>query len=198
MKKITLKISKRMSDHLIQALLIFMSVFLAFWLSDYRQKQIEKQQVNTAIEAVINEVSKNKGVLQRVMPALQNTIERTEAFLENSLDTVKGFNEYYLTAGELRFNELLTADSYHYLNQNNIYIAIEKRLLINRIYKQQEYVESAIDELIRFYKQRELFDPDKTTENYIIFYTIIREMEGQIAAMMREYEFALDILRSHG
>lgn len=195
MKKIKLSISKRISDHLIQAVLIFASVFLAFWLSDYRQKQSEKQQVKNAIDAVFNEVSINKGVLERLMPTLQNTINRTEHFLENSLDTVTVFNDYYLTGNELRFNELITDDSYQYLNQNNIYIAIEKRLLINRIYKQQEFVISAINELVQFYKQRELFDSDKTTENYIIFYRNVREIEGQVAAMLTEYNYALSELK---
>jgi hypothetical protein len=196
MKKIKLSISKRISDHLIQAVLIFASVFLAFWLSDYRQNQSEKQQVKNAIDAVVNEVSLNKGVLERLMPVLQSTVSRTEHFLENSLDTVTVFNDYYLTANELRFNELITDDSYQYLNQNNIYIAIDKRLLINRIYKQQEFVISSINELVQFYKQRELFDSDKTTENYIIFYRNIREIEGQLIAMLTEYENALKKLSS--
>jgi hypothetical protein len=195
MKKINLSISQRMSDHLIQAVLIFASVFIAFWLSDYRQKQAEKQQVKNAIDAVVNEVSINKGVLERLMPALQITINRTEYFLENSLETVTVFNNYYLTEGKLRFNELITDDSYQYLNQNNIYIAIDKRLLINRIYKQQEFVISAIDELMQFYKQRELFDSDKTSENYIIFYRNIREIEGQVTAMLTEYNYALNQLK---
>ena len=183
-----------MSDHLIQAVLIFTSVFLAFWLSDYRQKQNENQQTKNAIEAVTNEVLSNKGVLERIMPNLQSTIEKTELFLENSLDTVKVFNDYYLTDGKLRFNELLTNDSYMYLNQNNIFVEIDKRLLINRIYKQQDYVISAINELVEFYRQRELFDKNKIAENYIVFYRNIREIEGQIDAMIREYSIALDAL----
>lgn len=196
MKKIKLSLSKRISDHLIQAVLIFASVFLAFWLSDYRQKQQEKQQVKNAIDAVVNEVSLNKGVLERLVPALKNTINRTEHFLQYSLDTVTIFNDYYLTANQLRFNELITDDSYQYLNQNNIYIAIDKRLLINRIFKQQEFVTLSIDELVQFYKQRELFDSDKTRENYIIFYSNIREIEGQITAMLNEYENALKKLKT--
>jgi len=194
MKKIKLSISKRMFDHLIQAFLIFTSVLLAFWLTDNRQKQLESQQTKNAIKAVVNEVSNNKGVLERIMPTLENTINNTEFFLENSLDTVNVFNDYYLTNGKLRFNELLTFDSYKNLNQNNTFVEIDKRLLINRIYQQQEYVMSSINELVEFYKQRELFDNSKVAENYLIFYRNIREIEGQIGAMLREYKFALDAL----
>jgi hypothetical protein len=183
-----------MFDHLIQAFLIFTSVLLAFWLTDNRQKQLESQQTKNAIKAVVNEVSNNKGVLERIMPTLENTINNTEFFLENSLDTVNVFNDYYLTNGKLRFNELLTFDSYKNLNQNNTFVEIDKRLLINRIYQQQEYVMSSINELVEFYKQRELFDNSKVAENYLIFYRNIREIEGQIGAMLREYKFALDAL----
>jgi hypothetical protein len=194
MKTKRFKLSQRLADHLIQAILIFASVFIAFWLSDYRIRKSEEKQVNAAIESVITEVSSNKGVLERIMPNLHNTIRTTEVFFENSLDTVQVFNEFYLTEGKLRFNELLTYDSYQFLNQNNIFIPIDKRLIINRIYRQQEYVDAALNELTQFYKQRELFDKNKLLENYALFYNKIREIEGQSAAMLREYEFALSEL----
>lgn len=196
MKKLKFKLSTRLSDHLIQAVLIFASVFLAFWLSDYRQQQIENKQTRNAIEAVTNEILSNKGVLERILPNLRRTIEKTEFFLTHSLDTVTFFNESYLNDNQLRFNELLNDDSYMYLNQNNIYVEIDKRLLINRIYKQQDFVVSAINELVHFYKQRELFDSDKTTENYIVYYRNIREIQGQIDAMLREYDVAIKVLEN--
>jgi len=43
-------------DHLIQGLLIFASVFFAFWLNDYRIQVGERRATQAAMEAVINEV----------------------------------------------------------------------------------------------------------------------------------------------
>ena len=36
-----LSLSQRIIDHLIQAILIFISVFMAFWLNDYQLQQKE-------------------------------------------------------------------------------------------------------------------------------------------------------------
>ncbi|MCH8568750.1 MAG: hypothetical protein LAT67_10820 [Balneolales bacterium] len=194
MKKSSFSLSKRIVDHLIQAVLIFTSVFLAFWLSDYREKQKEQRLVNSAIESVIGEISSNADVLKRLEPALLNTINRAGEFMMNSLDTASVFNHNYFTEGELRFSELLTSDSYQFLNQNSISVDIDKRLLINRIYKQQEFVEGAIDDMLSFFRQRELFDGTRARENYILYYMHIREIDGQIGAMKREYETALQRL----
>lgn len=195
MKKMNFSLSKRVADHLIQAFLIFASVFLAFWLSDYRQNQVDKKLTKNAIEAVINEIENNKAILERVSPVLRKAIASTESFLENHLDTVSYFSDQLLDLEDLRFSEPITNDSYAYLNQNNIAVELNKRLMINRIYKQQEFVENAILEYIQFYKQRELFNQSKTIENYVIFFNLLMEMEGQINAIIREYGYVLNELK---
>jgi hypothetical protein len=73
---------------------------------------------------------------------------------------------------------------------------VTNEILSNRIYKQQDFVVSAINELVHFYKQRELFDSNKTAENYIVYYRNIREIEGQIDAMLREYAVAIKALEN--
>ncbi|MGY6741845.1 MAG: hypothetical protein ACXIUQ_03845 [Cecembia sp.] len=104
------------------------------------------------------------------------------------------FDPTLISGGNLRFNELLTNDSYQYLNQNNIFVDIQRRLLINRVYKQQEYVENAIQDLMVFFKERELFDPGKTEENYMLYDWKVREIEGQASAMINTYKYALKVL----
>ena len=52
-----IKISQRFSDHLIQAVFIFTSVFLVFWLNGYIIEQNEKQAANIAQEAIIEEMN---------------------------------------------------------------------------------------------------------------------------------------------
>jgi hypothetical protein len=69
--------------------------------------------------------------------------------------------------------------------------------LINRIYRQQEYVDKALENLVGdFLNQREIFDPNKVRENYILFHMHIGDLWGQGDAMIREYEFALNALES--
>jgi hypothetical protein len=185
------KISRRIADHVVQAALIFTSVFLAFWLSDRRQARVEEERTREAISAVVNEIRSNKGVVERYMPALERVVAPMEAFLERGIDTVTTFDVDSITHGDLVFSEVLTYESWNYLERNDTRIALDKRLLIGRIYRQQRYVDAAIQELADFYKQREIFDTSRAAENHWMFYRAIKEIEGQSVAMLREYEYAL-------
>lgn len=192
-----IKASQGILDHLIQAVLIFASVFLAFWLNDYRLKKIEKRTTRTAIEAVVNEIEKNKATLERWAPRHEVFIARAGQFIEQSLDTVQVFSSDYINQGQAIFQEIITYDSWDMIRQANIKMDLDTRLTINRIYRQQEYVENALNSLTHeFFRERELFDPAKTRENYLIYYGLLSELYGQETAMIREYEFALKALKS--
>lgn len=187
----------RLSDHLIQGFLIFASVFVAFWLNDYRNQQVEKKVSRAALEAVVNEIRHNKAVLQRWAPRHKQMIEQAEFFIENSLDTMQVFDSYYFTRGQPIFQEIITYDSWDFIRQTNTRIDLNDRLLINRIYRQQNYVENALNALTQgFFSQRELFDKERVEENYVIFCNLIMELYGQEMAMIREYKVALEELKS--
>jgi hypothetical protein len=65
MKRIQLggwSLSERVVDHSIQGVLIFASVFLAFWLNDYRVQVGERRATQAALEAVINESGNTRAV----------------------------------------------------------------------------------------------------------------------------------------
>ena len=94
-------------------------------------------------------------------------------------------------------SEIITYDSWDIIRQTNPRMNLDTRLLINRIYRQQEYVDKALENLIGdFLNQREIFDPNKVRENYILFHMLIGDLWGQGNAMIREYEFALNALES--
>jgi len=58
-KKIKLKISQRISDHLIQGVLIFLSVFFAFWLTEYRETQEDAETLEISIQYIASEIRYN-------------------------------------------------------------------------------------------------------------------------------------------
>lgn len=67
--------------------------------------------------------------------------------------------------------QIITYDSWDIIRQTNPRIDLDTRLLINRIYRQQEYVDNALQNLVGdFLNQRELYDPNKVRENYILFH----------------------------
>ncbi len=189
------KFSRQLLDHSIQGLLIFASVLVAFWLNDYRQKQEEKRTSRAAVESVINEINQNLAILYTWTPRHGEMLKQSEEFLINSLDTATVFNPWQFRDGPF-MSEIITYDSWDIIRQTNPRMDLDARLLINRIYRQQEYVDRALQNLVGgFLNQRELFDHDKVRENYILFHMLIGDLWGQGEAMIREYELALDALK---
>ena len=188
------KFSRRLLDHSIQGFLILASVLVAFWLNDYRQKQEEKRTSRAAVESVINEIKQNQAILKTWTPRHGEMLERSEEFLINSLDTATIFNPWQFRDGPF-MSEIITYDSWDIIRQTNPRMDLNTRLLINRIYRQQEYVDKALENLVGdFLNQREIFDSNKVRENYILFHMHIGDLWGQGNAMIREYEFALEQL----
>jgi len=189
------KFSRQLLDHSIQGILIFASVLVAFWLNDYRQKQEEKRASRAAVESVINEIRQNKAILQTWTPRHGEIYQRSETFILNSLDTATQFNPWQFSDGPF-MSEIITYDSWDIIRQTNPRMDLNTRLLINRIYRQQEYVDRALEKLTGdFLNQREVYQQDKLRENYILFHMLIGDLWGQGEAMIREYELALDALK---
>lgn len=188
------KYSGRFSDHIIQGVLIFASVLLAFWLNDLRNQHIERRASSLALEAVVNEIRQNKSILERWTPRHREMFERSEQFLKTALDTATVFNYWQFTDGPV-MSEFITYDTRDIIRQTNPRMDLDTRLLINRIYRQQEYVDNALDKLVReFLGQREVFDERNVRENYLLFHILIGDLWGQGQAMIREYETALETL----
>ncbi len=190
------KFSRQVLDYSIQGVLIFASVLLAFWLNDFRLKQEEKKASMAAVESVVNEIKHNLAILKTWTPRHAEMLKHSEEFLMNSLDTSTVFNLWQFRDGPF-MSEIITYDSWDIIRQTNPRMDLDTRLLINRIYRQQEYVDRALENLVgNFLNQREIFDPGKVRENYILFHMLIGDLWGQGNAMIREYEFALDALKS--
>lgn len=53
------KISQRISDHLIEAILIFASVFFAFWLTEYRESRNDAATIEISLQHIASEMKYN-------------------------------------------------------------------------------------------------------------------------------------------
>lgn len=147
MKRIELgrrSLSERVVDHSIQGVLIFASVFLAFWLNDYRVQVGERRATQAAIEAVITEVGANKGILERWAPYHRGISEKLEIQLKAEGGGSGPFNPYVFMDERGIFREILTYDSWEYLRQSDVRLDLETRLAVNRVFRQQEYVDYAV------------------------------------------------------
>lgn len=181
-------------DHLIQGVLIFASVLLAFWLTDRWHQQQEKRQATDVINAVIEEMTRNKGIMKDWMPYHKTIMEGVEEILGQDPDEIKFFNIGQLTEERGIFREILTHDSWDYLRQTNPQISIDKRLLINRVFRQQEFVDAAINEAVGFLTTREILNEELAFENYILFYGLISDLYYQQYFMIQTIGRALEEL----
>ena len=190
MKKFRFKISQRISDHLIQALLIFASVFMAFWLNEYR---IEKNELKNSIEAqksIVKELKVNLDILERWLPYHKSIFDKTVKVLNNHSDTLTTFNPYSFVDGEKGYRkEIITDYSWDLIKE--IKIDIDTKILINRIYEQQKYVENAFGNFFEFLNERNLFRENLVLGNYMLYAKYMGEIYGQERAMIKQYRIAI-------
>jgi hypothetical protein len=184
------RLSRRVVDHSIQGVLIFASVFLAFWLNDYRVQVGEQRATNAALAAVVNEVRANRGILERWAPYHREISERVERGLSG--EGSGEFDPYRYMDERGIFREILTYDSWELLRQRDVRLDLETRLAVNRVFQQQQYVDEAVRKTVAFLNDRALFDAERSQENRVLFYRLVTDLYYQQVAMIETYDRFLD------
>lgn len=87
-----IKFSQRFTDHLIQAFLIFTSVFLAFWLTEIREEQKTKEVVRAALENIASEMNHNHN---RMVTTYLYHLEMIKQMDSLSTNHPENFKKYY-------------------------------------------------------------------------------------------------------
>ena len=192
--KTNASLRSRAADHLVQAVLIFASVFFAFWLNDYRQDLSEKRATQAAIQAVANEIKTNKAVLKRWAPYHKEMANLIGKDLEEGNVAIIGFDPDLYIGERGIFKEILTYDSWDFIRQTNIRLDVDMRIAINRIFRQQEIVERAIQSAVEFLWSRESLDPALAEQNLTIFYALVSDLYHQEQAMIYNYVKMLELL----
>ena len=196
-KRFKVNISKRMADHLIQAVLIFFSVLFAFWLNDYRSGTTENKRAESILEYVQTEFVNNKKTLESWVPYHENLTEKAKEYASKQNDSIVGFNLYKIVdANKGIFKSVITNNAKEQF-KNNTNIALELNLKVTRIYEQQEYVENALNDVLEFLKQRELYNSGLTDINYKIFSQLIDELYHQERALIESYEYGIEEINKH-
>lgn len=197
MKKIKINISKRLADHLIQALLIFLSVFVAFWLNDYRHAQIEEEKSKLALEFVRTEMQNNLRILEDWTPYHAELVARTQNIIDKQKDTLIFFDLAKITDSEKGiFRSILTRDASKFID-GDTKMDQKVALLIVGTYEQQLYVENALKDVLDFLKEREIYDNEMAKTNYLAFHELISELHSQDMAMIEGYKYGIKGISSH-
>lgn len=183
-----------LKDHFIQAVLIFASVLLAFWLTDRWHHQQEDRQAADVLSSVIEEMTRNKEIMKEWTPYHKLILEGLEEIISEGPQSVQSFNINHLTEDRGIFREILTHDSWDFLRQTNPRISIEMRLMINRAFRQQEFVDRAIHNAVDFLSSRQILDDSLAYENYILFYGLISDLYYQQHFMIKTLQSTLEKL----
>jgi len=85
-KNNSLKIRQRISDHLIEAILIFASVFFAFWLTDYRESNSKAETLNISLKQIASEMEYNHKRIESIFDYHSSLIQGIDS-IKNQTDT---------------------------------------------------------------------------------------------------------------
>ena len=175
-----IKFSARLVDHIINAILIFASVFLAFWLNEVRIEKKEVQNTQEAKFAILAEWKINKIIVERWNAYHEEILDKEDSFLEN-LDTIVLFDLDAIPGLDNGIQrEIITSNGLALLDDEGISFDISTRLNINQIYEQQQNVNKATSKIIDdFLSERELLDPTQGRNNYALFYSLLRNLVEQ-------------------
>lgn len=198
MRTIKLKLSERIVDHLIQAALIFLSVFMAFWLSDYQVRQEKMRVTEKAKAAILKEMKQNLNLLEQIMPLHIELISGKEEVLSN-LGTYKSFNISNLPGynkGTTRSSIPLSKSALSLINESSVNIDIDTRMQINKTYETQIALEHATTKLFDdFLKNSTLNDNDKAAYNYVLFYDLYGDFFGRETALIHSLKESIEVLK---
>jgi len=149
-KKIRLKISQRVSDHLIQGFLIFLSVFFAFWLTEYRETQKDAETLEISIQYIASEMRYNHNRIESIFEYhtdLLTEIDNLRKLSDSNWMQLEGSD---LTNWKGLQTPLLRSTAYQtYLNSNiidNVEFDLAKSL--TRVYYTQSIIERLDNSLL--------------------------------------------------
>jgi len=149
-KKIKLKISQRISDHLIQGVLIFLSVFFAFWLTEYRETQKDAETLEISIQYIASEIRYNHKRIESIFEYhtdLLTEIDNLRKLSDSNWMQLEGSD---LTNWKGLQTPLLRSTAYQtYLNSNiidNVEFDLAKSL--TRVYYTQSIIERLDNSLL--------------------------------------------------
>ena len=196
MRRNKIRLNKRFTDHFINAVLIFASVFLAFWLNEVRIERQERTLTRDAKYTILAEWRINLTILERSKAYHTEILMNRSQFFLNNLDTISLFNLNLIPGFDNRIQkETITNNSKGLVVDQQISFDLKTRLTINQINEQQLKLTMATNALLfDFFSQRELFDNSKVKENYLMFYSLLEELVTQESIMIERIKAAIDDL----
>lgn len=170
-----LKLSERVVDYFIQALFIFVSVFLAFWLNNYQSKQEEIKSTQKAKQVIVAELEKNLEFLKRTGEQHRLIYMYQKDFFKNKVDTLKKYREIEIPHADKGFEKyFLTNNTLFLANDSRINLNTDNIVTLNRLSEQISQTQKSANQ---FSNRREIINKEtEVREKYYIFYDFLNDL----------------------
>ena len=183
---------QKISEYLIQAVLIIFSVVLALILNEYINNLKTKKELNLILQNIEEEISANKDILGELIPYHEEVINRIESALSESImmDSLKspqGLNVVKIAPKGI-YKVLPNHTAWETAKMRDIISGIENATLqmLAKTYQQQESIFTPSQKIIEVISSREFLDTSKSKENLILMYQQFKELRSR-ELLLNEY-----------
>lgn len=149
-KRFKINISQRVSDHLIQGFLIFLSVFFAFWLTEYREAQKDSETLEVSIQYIASEMKYNHYRIETIYEYHTNLLTEIDSLRKQTDSNWTELDGSDLSSWKGLQTPLLRSTAYQtYLNSNLIdNVEFEFAKSLTRVYYAQSITERLDNSLL--------------------------------------------------
>jgi hypothetical protein len=192
---------KKISEYLIEALLIVFSVILALVLNEYRNGLLEEKELNAILSNVKAEIENNKSIVEELIPYHKKGIDNLDSILLNNLaiDSVK--SRYGLKLLKIFpqgfYRRQVSNSAWEVFKSTGMIskIDIDKAQFLSRLYTQQEIAFLPVFDIVDFTTERGFLHQEKAEENLIIISRHMEELYGRENALLGMYREGVKILK---
>lgn len=183
---------QKISEYLIQAVLILFSVVLALILNEYINNLKTKKELNLILQNIEEEISANKDIVEELIPYHEDVIKTIESALSDSiimhgLKTPQGLNVVKIAPKGI-YKVLPNHTAWETAKMRDIISGIENETLqlLAKTYQQQESAFTPSQKIIEVISGREFLDTSKSKENLILIYQQFKELRSR-ELLLNEY-----------
>lgn len=191
---------QKISEYLVQAVLIIFSVVLALILNEYINNIKTKKEVAIIVENIEEELQANKEIVEELIPYHQEVLRKIELTTSDSLklDSIKSSTGLQLStiAPHGIYQKIVSQTAWEVAKMSGLMSEIDNKVLqlLSKTYEQQKITFSPAEQIIEILASREYLDPTKAKENLTLMYWQFNEIKGREESLQRFYSEALEEL----
>lgn len=148
----SLMIKERILDHIIQGIIVFTSVFFAFWLTEVRENINTKKEVETALRSIALELTYNHGRIVYTFNYHLSFSQKLDSVGNFSPDNYEKLHGFHLPGWQGIQLPMLRSTAYKTITNSGLIskLNFETQKNLADIYSVQKLIEDADNSIIEF------------------------------------------------